>query len=147
MKFKLGNGVSVKMNIIDKQRYINDFYSEIIFDPDPQTHVIDLILDEDAMKEYEDNLYSRISIQLGKDGVFEADGSHSALLERRDDLFFELLLADLDKNCFDVFVVFKETYSVKTVCNMVEKLFHNGKIKAHLIDYNEKPLLIDGRKD
>lgn len=131
----------------DKQQYIDDFYSEIIFTPDPRTHVIDLILDEDTMKGYEDELYSTISIQLGKNGVFGIDGNHSALLQRRDDLFYELFLFDLDKNYFDVFAVFKDTYNVKTVCDEIEKLFRDGKIKANFIDYDEKPVLIDARKD
>ena len=128
------------MNATDKQQYIADFYSEIIFVPDPRTHVIDLILDEDTMKEYEDNLYSGISIQLGNNGEFEVDADHSAFLQRRDDGFYELLLPDLDKNCLDVFTVFKDTYNVKTVCNIVEKMFYDGKIKAHLTNYDEKTI-------
>ena len=129
----------------DKQQYIDRFYSEILFSPDPRRG-IDLILDEEGIEKYKEANYWRISIQLGKNGEFEIDNSHSALLERRDDGFYELLLPDLDKGHLDVFAVFRETYNIETVCNLVEKMFYDGKIKAHLIDYNEKPVIIDARK-
>ena len=134
------------MKDTDNQRYIDDFYSEIFFSPDPRQG-IDLILDEEGIEKYKEANYQRISIQLGKNGEFEIDASHSAVLERRDDGFYELLLLDLDKKCLDVFAVFRETYNVKTVCDLVEKMFYDGKIKAHLTDYGEKPSLIDARKD
>ncbi len=134
------------MNATDKQQYIDNFYSEIFFSPDPR-HGIDLILDEEGIEKYKEVNYGIISIQLGKNGKFSSDGDHSALLERRDDGFYELLLPDLDKNCLDVFAVFTETYNVETVCNIVEKMFDDRKIKAHLTDYGEKPLLIDAREN
>lgn len=111
-------------------------YDEIIFSPDPRTYQNELIGVDD------DREHNFISIQLGSNGTFDLDGSHSAVLELREDGFYELLLFYFKKNCFDVFQVFRDTYNVKTVCDRVEQLFEDGHLQIYFVEGEEKPILI-----
>ena len=113
-------------------------YDEIIFSPDPRADQNDLIGVDDVEHEM-------ISIQLGSDGKFDTDASHSAILERRDDGFYELLLANLDKGYSEPWRVFSDTYNVKTVCDQVEQLFEDGHLQPHFIEGEEKPILIPAK--
>ena len=114
-------------------------YDEIIFSPDPRTDQNDLIgVDEDSEHEM-------ISIQLGSNGTFEIDANHSAILERKEDGFYELCLVSLEKGDYEPWKVFSDTYNVKTVCDKVEQLFEDGHLQVHFIEGEEKPILIPAR--
>ena len=111
-------------------------YDEIIFSPDPRTYQNELIgVDNDIEHKF-------ISIQLGSNGTFGKDGSHSAFLERREDGFYELCLVNLEKKHYEPFRVFNDTYNVKTVCDQVEQLFEDGHLQVHFIEGERKPKLI-----
>ena len=111
-------------------------YDEIIFSPDPRKPYRGSI---GRKNEREHNF---ISIQLGSDGTFGADGSHSAYLQRRDDEFYELCLVNLEKGHYESFRVFSDTYNVNTVCDRVEQLFEDRHLQIHFIDGVKKPILI-----
>ena len=114
-------------------------YDEIIFSPDPRTYQNELIgVDDDREHEF-------ISIQLGSNGTFGQDASHSAFLERREDGFYELCLANLEKGYSEPWRVFSDTYNVKTVCDQVEQLFEDGHLQVHFVEGEEKPILIPAR--
>ena len=116
--------------------YVDGRYDEIFFSPDPRTDQNDLIgVDEDSEHEM-------ISIQLGSDGMFGIDASHSAILERREDGFYQLCLVNLEKGYMEPWRVFSDTYNVKTVCDQVEQLFEDGHLQVHCIEDQEKPVLI-----
>ena len=118
--------------------YVDGRYDEIIFSPDPRTDQNELIgVDDDSEHDF-------ISIQLGSDSKFGIDASHSAVLERREDGFYELCLFNLEKEHYEPFRVFNDTYNVKTVCDQVEQLFEDGHLQVHVIEEREKPLLIPG---
>ena len=114
-------------------------YDEIIFSPDPRKPYSGSIQREN------DREYPQISIQLGSNGTFGSDGSHSAFLERREDGFYQLLLANLDKGYSEPWRVFSDTYNVKTVCDQVEQLFEDGHLQPHFIEGEEKPILIPAK--
>ena len=112
-------------------------YDEIIFSPDPRKPYSGSIGREN------DREHEMISIQLGSNGtLIGKDGSHSAFLERREDGFYQLLLANLDKGYSEPWRVFSDTYNVKTVCDQVEQLFEDGHLQVHFIEGEEKPVLI-----
>ena len=111
-------------------------FDEIIFVPDPREPRNGFIgVDNDAE-------YEQISIQLGENGEFESDGGHSAILERRDDSFYELCLVNLETDSFETDRVFNDTYDPKAVCNQVERLFEDDHLQAHFVDGDSKPILI-----
>ena len=110
-------------------------YDEIIFSPDPRKPYSGSIGREN------DQEYPLISIQLGSNGTFGKDGSHSAILERREDGFYELCLINLEKGHYERYRVFNDTYNVKTVCDQVEQLFEDGRLQANFIEGREKPIL------
>ena len=114
-------------------------YDEIIFSPDPRTDQNDLIGVDDASE------HEMISIQLGSNGTFEQNASHSAILERREDGFYQLCLANLDMGYSEPWRVFSDTYNVKTVCDQVEQLFEDGHLLPHFIEGEEKPILIPAK--
>ena len=114
-------------------------HDEIIFSPDPRTDQNDLIGVDDASE------YEMISIQLGSNGTFGKDGSHAAILERREDGFYELCLANLDKGYSEPWRVFSDTYNVNTVCDQVEQLFDHGHLQVHFIEGEKKPILIPAK--
>ena len=111
-------------------------YDEIVFAPDPRNPEEELI-GVDNQTEYE-----TISIQLGFNGVFEIDESHSALLQRRDDGFYELCTFNLERKCFEKTLVLSDTYNVKAVCNNVEELFNQGRFKTFCEEDSSKPVLV-----
>ena len=114
-------------------------YDEIIFSPDPRTDQNDLIGVDDASE------HEMISIQLGSDGTFGKDGSHSAVLERREDGFYKLCLVNLEKGHYEPWRVFSDTYNVKTVCDQVEQLFEDGHLQVHFVEGEKKPILIPAK--
>ena len=111
-------------------------YDEIIFSPDPREPYRGSIGRED------DREHKMISIQLGSNGTFGQNASHSAILERREDGFYELCLANLDKGYMEPWRVFSDTYNIKTVCDQVEQLFKDGHLQVHFVEGEEKPVLI-----
>ena len=111
-------------------------YDEIIFSPDPRKPYSGSIQREN------DREHEMISIQLGSNGTFGQNTSHSAILERREDGFYELCLANLDKGYSEPWRVFSDTYNVKTVCDQIEQLFEDGHLQVHFIEGEEKPVLI-----
>lgn len=117
--------------------YVDGRYDEIIFSPDPRKPY-----DGSIGRENDDTRYSQISIALGSNGTYGKMASPSALLERREDGFYELILFDLEKNHFDVSKVFRDTYNVKTVCDQVEQLFEDGHLQVHFIEGEKIPKLI-----
>ncbi len=116
--------------------YADGRYDEIIFSPDPRKPYTGSI-----GRENDDTRYSRISIQLGSNGTFGKDGSHSAFLERREDGFYQLLLANLDEGHSEPWRVFSDTYNVNTVCDQVEQLFEDGHLQVHFVEGEKKPIL------
>ena len=88
-----------------------------------------------------------ISIQLGNDEKFEIDGSHSAFLQRREDGFYELCLLNLEKEHYEPYRVFSDTYNVNTVCDQVEQLFEDRHLQVHFIEEEreKKPILIPAK--
>lgn len=111
-------------------------YNEIIFSPDPRNPKNQLLgVDNDAE-------YEQISIQLGENGEYGEDASHSAYLERGEDGFYRLYLHNLEKGHFDIFRVFSDTYNVNTVCDQVEQLFEDRHLQVHFIEGEKKPILI-----
>ena len=119
--------------------YVKGRYDEIIFSPDPRTDQNELIGVDD------DSEHEMISIQLGKDKEFEIDGSHSAFLERREDGFYELCLINLEKEHYEPYRVFSDTYNVNTVCDQVEQLFEDGHLQVHFVEGEEKPILLPAK--
>ena len=107
-------------------------YDEIIFSPDPRKPY------RGSIQRENDREYSRISIQLGSNGTFGKDGSHAAILERREDGFYQLLLANLDEGHSEPWRVFSDTYNVNTVCDQVEQLFEDGHLQVHFVEGEEK---------
>ena len=120
--------------------YVDGRYDEIIFSPDPRKQ-----FDGPIGRENDDTRYSQISIALGSNGTYGKMASPSALLERRKDGFYELILFDLEKNHFDVSKVFRDTDNVKTVCDQVEQLFGDGHLQVHFIEGEKIPKLIATR--
>ena len=114
-------------------------YDEIIFSPDPRKPY------RGSIQRENDSEHEMISIQLGSDGTFGKNASHSAILERREDGFYQLCLANLDKGYSEPWRVFSDTYNVKTVCDQVEQLFEDGHLQVHFIEGEEKPILIPAR--
>ena len=114
-------------------------HDEIIFSPDPRADQNGFIGVDDASE------YEMISIQLGSNGAFEQNASHSAILERREDGFYQLCLANLDKGYMEPWRVFSDTYNVKTVCDQVEQLFEDGHLQVHFVEGEKKPILIPAR--
>ena len=114
-------------------------YDDIIFSPDPRKPYSGSIGRED------DREHEMISIQLGSNGKFGKNASHSAILERREDGFYQLCLANLDKGYSEPWRVFSDTYNVKTVCDQVEQLFEDGHLLPHFIEGEEKPILIPAK--
>ena len=114
-------------------------HDEIIFSPDPRTDQNDLIGVDDASE------HEMISIQLGSNGMFGMNGSHSAILERREDGFYELCLVNLEKVRMEPWRVFSDTYNVNTVCDQVEQLFEDGHLQVHFIEGEEKPILVPAK--
>ena len=115
-------------------------YDDIIFSPDPRKPY-----DGSIGRENDDTRYSRISIQLGSNGTFGKDGSHAAILERREDGFYQLLLANLDEGHSEPWRVFSDTYNVNTVCDQVEQLFEDGHLQVHFVEGEKKPILIPAK--
>lgn len=115
--------------------YADGRYGEIIFSPDPRKPY------RGSIGREKDREYRLISIQLGSDGTFGKDGSHSAILERREDGFYQLCLVSLEKGHYEPWRVFSDTYNVNTVCDQVEQLFEDGHLKAHFIEGRKKPIL------
>ena len=111
-------------------------HDEIIFSPDPRTTQNDLIGVDDASE------HEMISIQLGSNGTFGQNASHSAILERREDGFYQLCLVNLEKGYMEPWRVFSDTYNVNTVCDQVEQLFEDGHLQVHFIEGEEKPILV-----
>ena len=111
-------------------------YDEIIFSPDPRKPYRGSIGREN------DREHEMISIQLGSNGTFGKNASHSAILERREDGFYQLCLANLDKGYSEPWRVFSDTYNVKTVCDQVEQLFEDGHLQVHFVEGEKKPILI-----
>ena len=112
---------------------------EIIFDPDPRNPKNQLIgVDNDAE-------YEQISIQLGENGEYGRDASHSAYLERGEDGFYRLYLPNLEKGHLDSFRVFSDTYNPKTVCNQVQQLYDDGHLQVHFVEGDPKPILIPAK--
>ena len=111
-------------------------YDEIIFSPDPRKPYRGSIGREN------DREHEMISIQLGCNGTFRKNASHSAILERTEDGFYQLCLANLDKGYSEPWRVFSDTYNIKTVCDQVEQLFEDGHLQVHFIKGEEKPILI-----
>ena len=114
-------------------------YDEIIFSPDPRKPY------RGSIQRENDREYPQISIQLGSNGTFGQNASNSAILERREDGFYELCLANLDKGYSEPWRVFSDTYNVKTVCDQVEQLFEDGRLLPHFIEGEEKPILIPAK--
>ena len=114
-------------------------HDEIIFSPDPRTDQNDFIGIDDASE------HEMISIQLGSNGTFGMKASHSAILERREDGFYELCLVNLEKGRMEPWRVFSDTYNVNTVCDQVEQLFEDGHLQVHFIEGEEKPILIPAK--
>ena len=113
-------------------------YDEIIFAPDPRTYQNETIGGDDIEHNF-------ISIQLGSNGEFESNASHSAILERGEDGFYELCLVNLEKGHYEPWRVFSDTYNVKTVCDRVEQLFEDGHLQVHFIEGERKPILIPAK--
>ena len=111
-------------------------YNEIIFSPDPRFPQHELIGVDNQME------YQVISIQLGYNGKFEMDGSHSAILQRRDDEVYELCTFNLEKKHFEKTLVFSDTYNLKTICDRVEELFNQGRFKPFCEEDDSKPVLV-----
>ena len=114
-------------------------HDEIIFSPDPRKPY------DGSIQRENDSEHEMISIQLGSNGTFGNNASHSAILERREDGFYQLCLANLDKGYSEPWRVFSDTYNVKTVCDQVEQLFEDGHLQPHFIEGEEKPILIPAR--
>lgn len=114
-------------------------YEEIIFSPDPRKP------DRGSIGRENESEYRFITIQLGSNGKFGKDGSHSAFLERREDGFYELCLVNLKKRHYEPHRVFSDTYNVKSVCDRVEQLFEDGHLQVHFIERERKPKLIPAR--
>ncbi len=113
-------------------------FNEIIFSPDPRFPENELIGVDDEQQ------YNIISIQLSSDGKFYPDDSHSALLQLDDKGFYELLTFDPEKEYFKRTLYFSDTHNYKTVCENVEELFNQGRLKPFFIDEDSKPKLVFG---
>ena len=114
-------------------------HDDIIFSPDPRKPY------RGSIRRENDREYHRISIQLGSNGKFGKNGSHSAILERREDGFYELCLVNLEKGHYEPWRVFSDTYNVKTVCDQVEQLFEDGHLQIHFMEGRKKPKLIPAK--
>ena len=113
-------------------------YERIIFNPDPRTYRSRTIGVDDTRSRLK-----RISIPLGSSsGKWVKDASNSAILERRDDGFYELLLRDLEQGRFEVYKIFDDTTDPRAVCREVERMFERGEIKTHKKEGRRKPYLI-----
>ena len=113
-------------------------FEKVIFVPDPRTYRSRTIGVDDTAERLK-----RISIQLGsKSGKWVKDASNSAILERRDDGFYELLLHDLEQGRFEVYKIFDDPTAPKEVCREVERMFERDEIIAHKKEGKRKPYLI-----
>ena len=110
-------------------------YDEIIFSPDPRYRQDEVIGGDN------DTEYHMISIQLGSNGTFDIDGSHSAVLNRREDGFYELCLVNLEKKYYEPVRVFSDTYNLNVVCDRVQQMFEEGHLRIHFIEGEQKPIL------
>ena len=113
---------------------------KITFSPDPRNPQNEFLSGDNEEE------YRVISIQLSENGNLESGESHSAYLERRDDGFYELLLFDLEKKCFEIYRVFSDTYDPKAVCDEVEQLFEECLLQVHLREDDDTPLLIRAKR-
>ena len=89
-----------------------------------------------------DRRLKRISIQLGRNGKYAKSAGQSAVLERRNDGFYELLLHGLEKRRLESYKIFDYTTNPKEVCREVERMFESGEIIAHKTEGRRKPCLI-----
>ena len=113
-------------------------FEKVIFVPDPRTYRSRTIGVDDTTERLK-----RISIQLGsKSGKWVKNTSNSAILERRADGFYELLLYDLGQGRFKVYKVFDDTKDPKVVCSSFESMYERGELIAHKIEGRRKPYLI-----